>query len=87
MPAAIGRFEHRAVFADRPAQPRAKEENILEPRCLAIKLLGPVLAASIIFKLEPKISSAILTEMKPTDAAKIATVLTSAVEANGAESK
>lgn len=49
---------------------------------LQLTELGPVLAASIILKLEPKKSSAILTEMKPADAAKVATVLTSAVEAD-----
>ena len=49
---------------------------------LQLTELGPVVAASIIFKLEPKISSAILTEMKPADAAKITTVLTSAVKEN-----
>jgi len=47
---------------------------------LQLTELGPTLAASIILKLEPKKSSAILTEMKPADAAKVATVLTSAVE-------
>ncbi len=42
--------------------------------------IGPVQAAAIIFKLEPKFSSAIMAEMKPSIAAKIAIVITSAID-------
>ncbi len=42
--------------------------------------IGPKITAAIILKLKPKISSAILTEMDSSDAAKIAIILTNALE-------
>ena len=42
--------------------------------------IGPIISSAIIMKLDPKISSAILTEMSPADAAKVAIILTSALE-------
>ena len=46
---------------------------------LQLTEVGPIMAASIIAKLEPKISSAIMAEMKPDDAAKITMVLTNSM--------
>ena len=49
---------------------------------LQLTEVGPVMAASIIAKLEPKISSAIMAEMKPDDAANITMVLTNSMVKN-----
>lgn len=56
----------------------------MRPDSAALQMteLESALAAAIIFKLEPKYSSAILSEMKPAVAAKIAVILTSAVDEN-----
>ncbi len=56
----------------------------MRPDAAALQLteVGTGMAAAIISKLEPKYSSAILTEMKPEDAAKIAMVLTKALANN-----
>ncbi len=47
--------------------------------------IGPTIASGIILKLDPKKSSAILTEMDPVDAAKVAVILTSALEVDNAK--
>jgi len=56
----------------------------MRPDSAALQMteLESALAAAIIFKLEPKYSSAILSEMKPAVAAKIAVIITSAVNEN-----
>jgi flagellar motility protein MotE (MotC chaperone) len=40
-----------------------------------IKELGPVTAAALLMKLQPRISSAILNEMPATDAARLASLM------------
>ena len=61
----------------------------MRPDSAALQLteLESALAAAIIFKLDPKYSSAILSEMKPTVAAKIAVILTSAVSENDSKTQ
>jgi len=49
--------------------------------------IGPIISSAIILKLDPRISSAILTEMSPADAAKVAIILTSALEVKNEKSK
>ena len=46
---------------------------------LQLSEVGPAMAASIIAKLEPKYSSAIMAEMKPDEAAKITMILTNSL--------
>jgi flagellar motility protein MotE (MotC chaperone) len=43
-----------------------------------IKELGPVTAAALLMKLQPRISSAILNEMQATDAARLASLMVDA---------
>lgn len=74
--------EKRESFLERANDSLVEIFQSMRADAAAMQLteVGPIMAASIIAKLEPKISSAILAEMKPDDAANITMVLTSSME-------
>ena len=74
--------ERRDEFLARSSESLIQIFQTMRSDAAALQLteLGPGVAASVVAKLEPKYSSAILAEMKPDDAAKITMILTSAME-------
>ena len=70
--------EKREKFLEKTNDSLIQIYQSMRPDAAASQLteIGPAMSASIIAKLEPKYSSAILTEMKASDAAQITLVLT-----------
>ena len=72
----------RDEFVENVTNSLVKIFETMRPDAAALQFteIGPVISSAIILKLDPKKSSAILTEMSPVDAAKVAIILTSALE-------
>ena len=73
--------KQREEFLDRTNKSLVEIFQTMRSDAAASQLteIGPALPASIIANLEPKYSSAILAEMKATDAAKITMILTNSM--------
>ena len=72
----------RDAFLENVSESLVKIFETMRPDAAALQFaeIGPIISSAIILKLDPKKSSAILTEMSPAEAAKVAIILTSALE-------
>lgn len=75
-------YEKREIFLASANESLVKIFQTMRPDAAAqqMSMLSPALSAALVAKLEPRVASVILNEMKPDDAAKITAMLASSTE-------